>query len=426
MGVNALVAYFHYDATYEDLIVVSSSLAERMRGKFVKILETVVSDNEILDRTLYNAVLDKDGVVPVGTYVKPGDVLVAKATRVTALEVDKAINFVKWLRRSPETIMETPLRVPMFISGRVVDVKKIRLSEGKLLVRIWIERNIELTTGDKIAGRHGNKGVVIVKPDDEMPRLEDGRVIEAVISPASVISRMNIGQLLETEISWYLNESGLSDEELSELNSLLSPGVKIWRGDNGKVYIKVPPFSTSSMDWRIIKDFCDVPAKRTIITKEGPIHNVLVGYQYLLRLKHISRDKIGYRSHQGPINLSTRMPEGGRRKGGQRIGDMERWSLMAHGAVDYLRELVIRSDNPLRSEYSFLIETGQEVKLKDFDEVPAYNLLRLMQILRTVNIDLETDEGISYLDILKNRIESKKAEILGKKEEEEDVEGKVN
>jgi DNA-directed RNA polymerase subunit beta len=281
--------------------------------------------------------LDENGIVRMGAYVAPGDILVGKVTPKGEQDLTPEYKLLHSIfGEKAREVRDTSLRVPNGVEGIVIDVKRFSRENGdelsagvEELVKVYIASKRKISVGDKMAGRHGNKGVISrIVPVYDMPYLPDGTPVDIVLNPLSVPSRMNIGQLLETELGWAAKELGFIAEcpifdspEEQEIRELLKKAglpetskTVLYNGQTGE------PF-------------------------EG---EVMVGYIYMLKLAHMVDDKIHARS-TGPYSLVTQQPLGGKAQfGGQRLGEMEVWALEAYGAAYTLQELLtVKSDDML-------------------------------------------------------------------------------
>jgi len=360
LGRNILVALMPWEGfNYEDAIIISERLVkedvfssihiERME---VEVRATKLGMEEIT-REIPNVSeealkdLDENGIIRVGAEVGPGDILVGKVTPKGETELPAEEKLLRAIFGDKARDMrDTSLRVPSGESGKVVDVKHFSREEGDELppgvhelVRVYVGQLRKVSIGDKLAGRHGNKGVVSkILPEEDMPYLPDGTPIDVILNPLGVPSRMNIGQIFELllgQAALILDRSyevppfdELSEEEASrrevqsELEEAAGKKGYLWLSKTGKVALR---------DGRTGKAFDK---------------NVAVGYMYLMKLIHLVDDKMHARS-TGPYSLITQQPLGGKAQfGGQRFGEMEVWALEAYGAAYTLQELLtIKSDD---------------------------------------------------------------------------------
>ena len=350
LGQNILVAFMFWEGgNYEDAIVVSERLDREdvftsihiekyeVEGRDTKLgAEEITRDipNQS-EEALRN--LDDTGVVYVGAQVAPDDILVGKITPKGETELSGEDRLLRAIfGRDAREVRDTSKHVPAGESGRVIDVKRFTPAEGADLqagvtemVRVRVASKRKLMVGDKMAGRHGNKGVIsMILPDEDMPHLADGTPVDIILNPLGVASRMNVGQTLETHLGWAAEKLGFtavtpvfdsaSEADISE--ALKEAGL----AENGKATL---------YDGR---------------TGEAFDQDVVVGVLYMMKLGHMVDDKIHARS-TGPYSLITQQPLGGKAQmGGQRFGEMEVWALEAHGAAHTLQEmLTVKSDDVL-------------------------------------------------------------------------------
>ena len=348
LGQNILVAYMPWEGgNFEDAILVSERLVREdiftsihIEKYEVEARDTKLGPEEITrdipnvgQDSLRN--LDERGIIYVGAEVQPNDILVGKITPKgeTDLTAEERLLRAIFGEKARE-VKDSSLRVPNGVRGKVIDVKVFSRNEGAELpvgvnqtVRVLLCQKRKISAGDKMAGRHGNKGVVSrVLPVEDMPFLPDGRPVDIILNPIGVPSRMNIGQILETHLGWAAARlgyrvatpvfDGAHEGQIKEM--LTEAGLP---GD-GKVTL---------YDGR---------------TGEQFDHPVTVGYAYMLKLAHLVEDKIHARS-TGPYSLVTQQPLGGKAQfGGQRFGEMEVWALEAYGAAYILQEmLTVKSDD---------------------------------------------------------------------------------
>jgi DNA-directed RNA polymerase subunit beta len=279
--------------------------------------------------------LDERGIIYIGAEVHPGDILVGKITPKGETELSAEERLLRAIfGEKAREVRDSSLRVPHGERGIVVDVKvfsrdnKDELSPGvNELVRVYVAQKRKISAGDKMAGRHGNKGVVArVMPDEDMPFLPDGTAVDIVLNPLGVPSRMNLGQVLETHLGWVAKTIGMN--------------------------IQTPVFDGAPL--ATIQDELEangLPRDGKVQLRDGRTGDlfdspVTVGYIYMLKLHHLVEDKIHARS-TGPYSLVTQQPLGGKAQfGGQRFGEMEVWALEAYGAAHVLQEiLTVKSDD---------------------------------------------------------------------------------
>ncbi len=365
LGANLLVAILPFEGyNYEDAIVISERLVKEnildsihIQEFEVRAEETKLGPEEITNdipdiskEELRN--LDDSGVIRVGTEVRTGDILVGKLTpRGETEPTPEERIFRSIFGEKTRAVKNTSKTMPPCGEGcKVIRVKKFSRDKGdelepgvNELVKVYVAQRRRIAVGDKLAGRHGNKGVIAkILPEEDMPFLPDGTPVDIILNPLGVPSRMNLGQIFEMHLGWLAKLKGIyvsspvfdgakEDEILKELHEArkekgLDAGDGLENpegGPDGKVILR---------DGR---------------TGEPFEHPVAVGYMYILKLEHIAEEKIHARS-TGPYSLITQQPLGGKaRMGGQRLGEMEVWALEAYGAAHTLQEmLTLKSDDP--------------------------------------------------------------------------------
>ena len=348
LGRNVLIAFMTWEGyNYEDAILLNEKLVKEDYFTSIHIEEyecdardTKLGPEEIT-RDIPNVGedilkdLDEDGIIRIGAEVRPGDILVGKVTPKGETELTAEERLLRAIfGEKAREVRDTSLRVPHGENGRVVDVKIFYRDNGDelspgvhKLVRIYVAQKRKISVGDKMAGRHGNKGVVSrILPQEDMPFLADGTPIEVVLNPLGVPSRMNIGQVLECHLGWAAHELGC--------------------------YVATPVFDgATEQDIFDTLTEAGLPADGKTILYDGrtgePFDNrITAGYVYMLKLHHLVDDKIHARS-TGPYSLVTQQPLGGKAQfGGQRFGEMEVWALEAYGAAYTLQEiLTVKSDD---------------------------------------------------------------------------------
>lgn len=348
LGKNLLIAYASFDGLgYEDAIVISDRLIkeDELTSVHIEKYEATVVDTKLgaeeTTRDIPNvaeedlANLDEDGIVAIGSEVNPGDILVGKIAPKGETELTAEERLLRAIfGEKAREVRDTSLRMPHGEHGIVVSVQTLDREKGDelepgALKRIMVEvaQLRHVVVGDKLAGRHGNKGVISkIVPASDMPHLEDGTPVDVVISPISVLSRMNLGQLLEAHAGWAADKKGiklaLPAFEKMEEERLLKLFEEVGLPANGKVKL---------IDAR---------------TGEPYENDVVVGIAYIMKLIHMVEDKTHARS-TGPYSLVTQQPLGGKAQmGGQRLGEMEVWALESHRAAYTLQEmLTIKSDD---------------------------------------------------------------------------------
>lgn len=381
LGYNVLVAFMPWEGyNYEDAILLSEDLVKEDVFTSLHIEEyecesrTTKLGEEEITRDIPNVSedglkdLDERGIIRIGAEVRTRDILIGKVTPKGETELTAEERLLRAIfGEKAREVRDTSLRVPHGEGGKVVDVKVFNRKNGdelppgvNELVRVYIAQKRKISEGDKMAGRHGNKGVVSrILPREDMPFLADGRPIQIVLNPLGVPSRMNIGQVLETHLGWASHALGLKLREDSKkvVKKLSSSGYDLKKYGNPKpdkagVYVATPVFDGA--DEKEIFDTLDLTGldlSGKSVLRDGrtgePLENtVTVGYVYMLKLAHLVDDKIHARS-TGPYSLVTQQPLGGKAQfGGQRFGEMEVWALEAYGAAYTLQELLtVKSDD---------------------------------------------------------------------------------
>jgi DNA-directed RNA polymerase subunit beta len=351
LGKNILVAYMPWEGyNFEDAVLISQRLVdqdiftsvhidryettirERKGGKeeFTRNIPSV--DPEELDS------LDSSGMIQIGSWVKPGSILVGKVTPKPDTEETPEQRLLRAIFSLKQAeVVDSSLRVPNGVQGRVIEVQKY-----KDTVRVYIAENRKIQIGDKVAGRHGNKGIISnILPMHEMPYLPDGTPVDMVLNPLGVPSRMNVGQVYECLL-------GLAAKELQQSMKIM-PFDEMYgeEASRGLVYQKLyEARRKTGKEWLFQIAFAGKTRLFDGRTGEAFHQPVLAGYPYILKLVHQVDDKIHARS-TGPYSLVTQQPLGGRAKhGGQRLGEMEVWALEGFGAAYTLQELLtIKSDD---------------------------------------------------------------------------------
>jgi DNA-directed RNA polymerase subunit beta len=366
LGRNILVAFMSWEGgNYEDAIVISDRLVRddlftsiHIEKHEMESRDTKLGPEEIT-RDIPNVGeeslkdLDEEGIVYIGAEVRPGDILVGKITPKGETELTAEERLLRAIfGEKAREVKDSSLRLPHGERGKVVEVREFRrelnddLQPGvNRLVRVSVAQKRKISVGDKMAGRHGNKGVIAkILPAEDMPFLPDGTPVDIILNPLGVPSRMNIGQILETHLGWALHAKGLKAAtavfdgatEHDIRRELTEAGLP----DDGKTELR---------DGR---------------TGELFDRRITVGYIYMLKLHHLVEDKIHARS-TGPYSLITQQPLGGKAQfGGQRFGEMEVWALEAYGAANILQELLtVKSDDVLGRVQTYeAIVKGEEIQ----------------------------------------------------------------
>ena len=380
LGKNALIGFMTWEGyNYEDAVLLNEKLVREdvYTSIHIEEYETEARDTKLgpeeITRDIPNVGddalkdLDDRGIIRIGAEVKTGDILVGKVTPkgVTELTAEERLLRAIFGEKARE-VRDTSLRVPHGAYGIVVDVKVFtpensdELQPGvRMCVRCYIAQKRKISVGDKMAGRHGNKGVVSrILPQEDMPFLPDGTPLDIVLNPLGVPSRMNIGQVLEVNLGyvakalgWKVQTPVFDGAHESDLRDCFAEAREKWHGENAPEY---PTHLDRLMGEKgHVIDFSKIDltddGKTTLYdgrTGEQFPSKVTVGYMYYLKLHHLVDDKIHARS-TGPYSMVTQQPLGGKAQfGGQRFGEMEVWALEAYGAAYTLQEiLTIKSDD---------------------------------------------------------------------------------
>jgi DNA-directed RNA polymerase subunit beta len=378
IGRNLMVAFMPFDGyNFEDAIVVSERLVKDDLLSSIHIHEyevdarsTKLGDEEVT-RDIPNrseeslSDLDDRGIVRIGAEVVSGDLLVGKVTPKGETELTAEEKLIRAIfKEKAREVRDTSLKVPHGEGGKVIAVKTFSrdggddLSPGvNELVRVYVAKKRKVAEGDKLAGRHGNKGVIAkIVPEEDMPFLEDGRPVDVCLNPLGVPSRMNIGQVLETHLGWacahgVFNENGSTGP--SPIATPVFDGASPAQVDEALVNWSEQN-EASPISFSVDTEKDSAPGRRCSgkvklydgRTGEPFDKTITVGYMYILKLLHLVDDKIHARS-TGPYSLVTQQPLGGKAQfGGQRFGEMEVWALEAYGAAYTLQEmLTIKSDD---------------------------------------------------------------------------------
>ncbi len=357
LGRNLLVAFMPWEGyNYEDAIVISERLVKDdiMTSIHLEEYEVEARDTKLGPEEITTDIpnvgeeilkdLDERGVVRVGANVRHGDILVGKITPKGETELTAEERLLRAIfGEKAREVRETSLKVPHGKEGKVIGVREFRRDRGdelppgiNHLVRVYVAQKRKVSEGDKVAGRHGNKGVISkIVPEEDMPFLEDGTPIDIILNPLGVPSRMNLGQIMESHLGWAASKG------LDKKNQNGEPS-----------YVKCPVFDgATEEEIRKALKKSGLPEDGKTVLFDGktgkPFDNrITVGYIYMLKLLHLVDDKIHARS-TGPYSLITQQPLGGKAQfGGQRFGEMEVWALEAYGAAYTLQEiLTVKSDD---------------------------------------------------------------------------------
>ena len=426
LGANLLVAFMPFEGyNFEDAIVISERLVKEDVLSSIHIHEyeidartTKLGDEEIT-RDIPNRSedslkdLDERGIVRIGAEVGSGDLLVGKVTPKGETELTAEEKLIRAIfKEKAREVRDTSLKVPHGEGGKVIDVKTFSRDAGddlspgvNELVRVYVAKKRKIAEGDKLAGRHGNKGVIAkIVPEEDMPFLEDGRPVDVILNPLGVPSRMNIGQILETHLGWaaahgVFTENGgrrTASRPRSRRRSSTARArpTSTRRSSSGSKRNPDSPIKFLVDEKR--PDGRKTSGKvRLFNGKTGEAYNqkITVGFMYILKLLHLVDDKIHARS-TGPYSLVTQQPLGGKAQfGGQRFGEMEVWALEAYGAAYTLQEmLTIKSDDTVGRVKAYeAIVKGENIAEPSIPESFKV-LLKEMQSL-ALDVDVLSEEG---------------------------------
>jgi DNA-directed RNA polymerase subunit beta len=392
LGQNLLVAFIPWEgANFEDAVVISERVVEEDRFTSVHVEDFIadVRDTKlgpeittpdipnVSEEKLKN--LDEEGIIRIGAEASAGDILVGKISPKGEIELTSEERLLRAIfGEKARDVKNASLEVPHGKGGRVVGVKIFEREKGdklepgvikRIQVQVASLRNIQ--AGDKMAGRHGNKGVISqIRPVEDMPYLEDGTPVDIILNPLGVASRMNLGQILETHLGWAAEKAG---------------------------YIATTPSLSGATEKEIAVELkaAGLPESGQVTAYDGrtgkPFANpVTIGVVYMMKLNHLVADKVHMRSI-GPYSLITQQPLGGRAQfGGQRFGEMEVWALEGYGATHALQEmLTIKSDDVVGRASSYeAIVRGEKIKKPN---IPAtFNVM--MNELKALGINIEIIE----------------------------------
>ena len=398
LGQNVFVAFMPWEGyNYEDAILISERMVkdDRFTSIHIEEYECEARDTKLgpeeITRDIPNVGedslkdLDENGIIRIGAEVRPEDILVGKVTPKgeTELTAEERLLRAIFGEKSRE-VRDTSLKVPHGEKGKIIDVKRFSRENGdelspgvNHLVRVYVAQKRKILQGDKMAGRHGNKGVIAkVLPEEDMPYTEDGRPVDIVLNPLGVPSRMNLGQIMETHLGWAASMLGFHIAT-PVFDGAHAEDISEWLQDAG-----LPP---DGKTW--LRD------GRTGDRFGRPI---TVGYIYMLKLAHLVDDKIHARS-TGPYSMITQQPLGGKAQfGGQRFGEMEVWALEAYGAAYTLQELLtVKSDDVVGRVKTYeAIVKGENVLEPGVPESFKVLIKELQSLALDVKVLTETREEV--------------------------------
>ncbi|TQM76995.1 DNA-directed RNA polymerase subunit beta [Thermopolyspora flexuosa] len=429
LGKNLLVAFMPWEGhNYEDAIIISQRLVQEDILSSIHIEEHEVDARdtklgpEEITRDIPNvseevlADLDERGIIRIGAEVVPGDILVGKVTPKGETELTPEERLLRAIfGEKAREVRDTSLKVPHGESGKVIGVRVFSREDGdelppgvNELVRVYVAQKRKITEGDKLAGRHGNKGVIAkILPVEDMPFLEDGTPVDIILNPLGVPGRMNVGQVLETHLGWVASQgwdiTGVDEPWAERLKEKGHERAEPW------THVATPVFDGAHEDEitgllgntlpnRDGIRLVGVNGKARLYdgrTGEPYKHPVAVGYIYILKLLHMVDDKMHARS-TGPYSMITQQPLGGKAQfGGQRFGEMEVWALEAYGAAYALQELLtIKSDDvPGRVKVYEALVKGENIPEPGIPESFKV-LMKEMQSL-CLNVEVLSKDGMS-------------------------------
>ena len=449
LGKNLLVAFMSWEGfNFEDAIIISERLVKddvltsiHIHEHEIDARDTKLGPEEIT-RDIPNlpdeilADLDDLGIVRVGAEVSPGDVLVGKVTPKGETELTPEERLLRAIfGEKAREVRDTSLKVPHGETGKVIDVKVFNRDDGdelppgvNQLVRVYVAQKRKISVGDKLAGRHGNKGVISkILPIEDMPYLADGTPVDIILNPLGVPSRMNVGQVLEAHLGYCARWGWEIDGEAVGVEPVRGIEKKTRPSTQPSIHVATPVFDGAKWDeedragghptiQKILGNIrpesvdgerlVQLDGKTTLYNgRTGEVYDspIMVGFVYILKLAHLVDDKIHARS-TGPYSMITQQPLGGKAQfGGQRFGEMEVWALEAYGAAYCLQELltiksddvlgrvkvyeaIVKGDNipqpgipesfkvlikemqSLCLNVEVLAENGREIEMRDFDE----------------------------------------------------------
>jgi DNA-directed RNA polymerase subunit beta len=428
LGKNLLVAFMPWEGhNFEDAIILSQNLVKEDTLSSIHIEEYEVDardtklGKEEITADLPNvsmealAQLDENGIIRIGAEVRPGDILVGKVTPKgeTELSAEERLLRAIFNEKSRE-VRDTSLKVPHGEGGTVIGVKVFDVEAGdeelgagiNQRVVVHIAQRKKITEGDKLAGRHGNKGVISkILPVEDMPFMEDGTPVDIILNPLGIPGRMNFGQVLETHLGWIAKQGWKVEGVAKWADAIVSemregkPGTKV----------ATPIFDGASKDEIIGLLDSTLPNRdgQRLVDRTGKAKlfdgrsgepfpaPVSVGYMYVLKLHHLVDDKIHARS-TGPYSMITQQPLGGKAQfGGQRFGEMEVWALQAYGAAHTLQELLtIKSDDITGRVRTYeAIVKGDNIQAPGIPE--SFRVLAKEMQSLALNVEVLNAEGVA-------------------------------
>ena len=428
LGKNLLVAFMSWEGhNYEDAIILSQRLVQDdvLTSIHIEEYEVDARDTKLgpeeITRDIPNvseevlADLDDRGIIRIGAEVVPGDILVGKVTPKGETELTPEERLLRAIfGEKAREVRDTSLKVPHGESGKVIDVQIQSSEDGyelpagvNQIVRVFVAQKRKIQDGDKLAGRHGNKGVISkILPVEDMPFLEDGTAVDVVLNPLGVPGRMNVGQILETHLGWVAKsgwklegnepwQKDLREHGFAEAPANSKVATPVFDGAKEEELIGLLSSTLPQKDGMRLVGGNGKARLFDGRTGEPYKEEITVGYMYILKLHHLVDDKIHARS-TGPYSMITQQPLGGKAQfGGQRFGEMEVWALEAYGAAYTLQELLtIKSDDVLgRVKVYEAIVKGENIPEPGIPESFKV-LVKEMQSL-CLNVEVLSSEGVA-------------------------------
>jgi DNA-directed RNA polymerase subunit beta len=426
LGKNLLVAFMPWEGhNFEDAIILSQNLVkdDTLSSIHIEEYEVEARDTKLGKEEITNdlpnisqealAQLDERGIIRIGAEVRPGDILVGKVTPKGETELTPEERLLRAIfNEKSREVRDTSLKVPHGEQGTIIGVKVFDIEEGddelgagvNQRVVVHIAQKRKITEGDKLAGRHGNKGVISkILPVEDMPFLEDGTPVDVVLNPLGIPGRMNFGQILELHLGW-ISKQGWDVKDGAKWAAGLVEEMR--KGEPG-TKVATPVFDGASKDEVVGLLDSTLPNRdgQRLVDKSGKARlfdgrsgepfpeDISVGYMYILKLHHLVDDKIHARS-TGPYSMITQQPLGGKAQfGGQRFGEMEVWALQAYGAAHTLQELLtIKSDdiNGRIKTYDAIVK-GQNIQAPGIPE--SFRVLTKEMQSLALNVEVLNAKG---------------------------------
>ncbi|MBQ9690666.1 MAG: DNA-directed RNA polymerase subunit beta [Eggerthellaceae bacterium] len=463
LGQNLLVAYMTFEGyNYEDAIVVSERVVAEDLLTSIHIAEYEIEARdtklgpEEITREIPNTSeakisnLDENGIIRIGAEVAPGDVLVGKVTPKGETELTAEERLLRAIfGEKAGDVRNTSLKVPHGGGGRVVEIQEFDREAGDELapgvnrkVRVFVAQKRKVQQGDKLSGRHGNKGVISrVLPVEDMPYLADGTPVDIMLNPLGVPSRMNVGQLLECHLGWAAKHGWNDNDDSKAVDGSVFVSTPVFDGateqeiseviekaNRNLINLNKERYGTQAYD-AFVPQLSNT-GKVTLYdgrTGEPYREQITVGYPYILKLGHMVDDKIHARS-TGPYSLITQQPLGGKAQfGGQRFGEMEVWALYAYGASNVLQEiLTVKSDDTQgRIKAYKAIERGDNIPPAEVPESFKVLLKEMKSLGMNVEIIGEEPEVVEPVQVEEEMLSNMIADASATEGQEEELLGGI-